>query len=572
MHKISKLGDADRGIAAIYARYSTADQKDSSIEDQVRRCREIAARHGAIVPDSLVFMDAAVSGSEKGRLKRIGFDELLAAIESGGFFLLVVDELSRLARDVLELAKFDKLIARKRLRVVTADGLDSTSPTWTLQLSIIGAMAQFSLKETKHRVIRGMQGQLERGWMIAAPPYGYRAVQELDATGKALGTSWCIQPEEAEIVREIFKLRSHGQAYGQIAKSLNAKCIAPSSRQRQRTQNQMWLMPAIYRLISNPIFKGIFIYHASPTYLSQQAETGLEAEAPTVYPRPQLALVSESLWAICNAGKISRTGYGGGRHLLAGLVTCGHCHGILNVSSPEHGTRTLTCALCNQEKFIGIRTQTVGYVSVTGVSYLLETLIKTALGEEFRAGFASRLKAKLAGGHAAELKSARETLMRAERQCQRLANNLGQIAEDDPYLLEQYKNARDTRLENERSVKRLEEAMVPIDTKALELQLSVDPATVIGLLFSENTLPVERKRAILSRLFPRIVMLGKGGARQTTLFEVDMIPGGIAAELTQTGLLVDEVVRYRLALKTSGKRPTVWEVEFLANNEVSIAA
>ena len=129
-----------------------------------------------------------------------------------------------------------------------------------------------------------------------------------------------------------------------------------------------------------------------------------------------------------------------------------------------------------------------------------------------------------------------------------------------------------TRLESERLVRRLEEAMVSIDTKALEAQMAVDPHEVVALLFSENSLPVERTRAILSRLFPHIVMLGKGGTRHTTLFEVDMIPGGIAAELTQTGLLLDEVVRYRLSLKTSGKRPTVWEVEFLATSEVSIAA
>jgi len=55
------------------------------------------------------------------------------------------------------------------VRVITADGLDSESPSWSLQIAVMGAMAEQALKETTHRVKRGMQGQLERGYMIATP-------------------------------------------------------------------------------------------------------------------------------------------------------------------------------------------------------------------------------------------------------------------------------------------------------------------------------------------------------------------------------------------------------------------
>ncbi|MFZ4539769.1 recombinase family protein [Propionivibrio sp.] len=573
--KLAKLSIIELCLAAIYARYSTADQKDTSIDDQIRRCREIAERHGATVPDTLIFKDAAVSGSDKGRIKRVGFDQLIAGIEAGEFSLLVVDELSRLARDVYELAKFDKLIHKHRVRVITADGLDSTSPTWTLQLSIIGAMAQFSLKETTHRVKRGMEGQLERGFMIAPPPFGYRATQETDAMGKTTGTTWAIQPEESKVVSQIFAWRVQGKSYSKIAKALNELGVRPGTHKRTREQTTltpMWLQAAVYRIVENPIYKGLFMYRASATYLSRRAEAGLDDEGSITYARPQLAIVPDDVWSTCNDGKVSRSGYGGGRYLLAGLVTCGCCHSTLNVSSPSHGTRTLTCGSCNQEKAVGIRADTPGYVSVTGVASMLQTLIEANLCTEIQTALKSRLQDRLSGGLDAELVLAQVALSRAERICQRLAENMAQMAEDDPYLLPLFQKATKTRIEAEQTVSRLKNGIALIDTKALEAQLSiVDPMKIVELLFSENIVPVEHKRAILSRLFPRIVMRGKMAANET-LFEIDMVPAGILAELTQTGVLIDDVVRYQLVLKCSAKRPTVWQVEYLTEDAMALAA
>ena len=551
--------------AAFYGRFSTSDQKETSLEDQLRRCREVAARYGATISDELVFTDAAISGSEKGRNKRVGFDKLLAAIEAGEISLLFVDELCRLTRDMYELAKFDKLIRRKRVRVITADGMDSTSSTWSLQSAIVGAMAQQALKETTHRVKRGMQGQLERGYMIACPPYGYRAIQDIGDNGKSVGTRWEIVEAEAAVVRQIFESRMSGQSYLKIAKELNAQGMAPGARKRKRGETPMWMPAGVNRILANPIYKGQFVYRDSATYLTRQVEAGLEPEEPVIYPRPQLRMVTDEVWAICNDGRVSRSGYGGGSQLMAGLATCGFCQSILNVSSPSHGTRTLTCGVCNQEKAVGSRTETPGYVAVTGVEFLLKTLIQSNLSPEIQSEFRSRLRDRLAGGQVAELAAAEVALSRADRLCQRLAENMSQIAEDDPYLLPQYKKARQTCIEAEQTVTRLKNQLALIDTQALDAQLDVDPAKIVDLLFSENVVPVERKRAVLSRLFPRILTLGKQGEKET-LFEIDMVPGAILAELTQTGVLINEVVRYRVLLKCGKSQPTVWQVKYLPND------
>ena len=327
----------------------------------------------------------------------------------------------------------------------------------------------------------------------------------------------------------------------------------------------MWLPAAVYRLLSNPIYRGLFVYRNSTTYHAGKAEAGQDAEEPITYTRPNLAIVSDDVWLGCNGGKVSRSGYGGGRHLLAGLVTCGCCQAVMTVSSPSHGTRTLNCASCNQEKMVGIRSITPGYVSVTGVEYLLKSLVIKGLGHDVQEAFQARLQERIAGGQAGELALARDALSRVERQCKRLASTLSQIADDDPFLLAEYQKARHARLDAEQLVRRLEDGLSRKNVQVAETQLAVNPEEIVHLLFSETTVPVERKRAVLSRLFSRIVMLGKGAAGES-LFEIDMIPGAIAAELTQTNVLVNEIVHYHVALSTSARRPTVWRLEYQSDN------
>ena len=58
--------------AAIYARFSSDLQRDASIEDQIRSCRDYAARQGLEVVE--VYSDRAVSGAS---MMRSGLQKLL---------------------------------------------------------------------------------------------------------------------------------------------------------------------------------------------------------------------------------------------------------------------------------------------------------------------------------------------------------------------------------------------------------------------------------------------------------------------------------------------------------------
>ena len=79
---------------AIYARYSSDNQRDASIADQLRICREFAARQGWTVVQE--FTDHAISGAT---LLRSGFQALMRDALNRRFDVVLAESLDRFSRD-----------------------------------------------------------------------------------------------------------------------------------------------------------------------------------------------------------------------------------------------------------------------------------------------------------------------------------------------------------------------------------------------------------------------------------------------------------------------------------------
>ena len=71
---------------ALYARYSSDNQRDASIEDQLRLCRERAEREGWRIVDS--YSDRSISGAS---LIRPGVQALMQDAQAGRFNLVLAD-------------------------------------------------------------------------------------------------------------------------------------------------------------------------------------------------------------------------------------------------------------------------------------------------------------------------------------------------------------------------------------------------------------------------------------------------------------------------------------------------
>lgn len=566
---------------AFYARYSCDQQRETSIDDQVRRCKELAEYLELPVSNCLIFTDSALSGQEHALDKREGMHALEKAWANNAFSIVILDGVERLARDGMEQEKLIKRIKEnRRVRLLTTDGVDTSREGWELLMRLKCAISQAEISTLQHRVGRGMTGQLERGYMIAAPVFGYDLKREYDPKGNRIGTRWIINEHEADLVEKVFQRRKDGQSMHQIATWLNTAGVA-CSRKARKADGGYWRPSRVRNLLGNPIYRGEFIWHGSASFKHKANKRGEEVKEKR-YARPELRLVSDETWELCNTKAQYRTGYGGGKNALAGLVKCGCCAGTL-VLTAESRCRSLYCANCTVAKACNEKNDRLSVtVAAAGVERLLTEALHFFLTPNFVKDFHDALREKLTGGTRHECEACEKELMRLKRIQARLSHLLANVDEDDEVLTARYEEARRLVQATEAKLKELTAGQLEIDQKAVEAQLQIDPAGILPSLFNSG-LPAEQLRAILRRLFPSVVLEGKQG-RYSSIFRICFAPGAALSIASNSSCQLNQSLECRFMLryvpdnrKESGPRwdvlvlDSVWEDAVLAPKKLILA-
>lgn len=493
---------------AIYARFSTDLQRATSLDDQISRCKQHARNYGLEVSPDLIFSDAALSGTAKATAKRDGYNSMMAKLKAGEIDVLIVDEVSRLSRDVVDYAHFTRLLENNpKLRVLTTDGMDSATPQWQISFGILGLVAQQAVRDTRHRVERGMRGTLERGYMCAYPPLGYRMVDIRDEKGSQQGTKWEIVEAQANIVRSVFEQRSKGLSMHQIASKLNEDRVPTNSGVRAR-ESQYWRPARVKQMLANPIYKGEYHHRGSAKYKAEQAKKGLVAEVE-IFLRPELRIVSDELWERCNSNKVSRSGYGGGKNALSGLLSCGVCGSTLAVSSGRTSSKSAYCARCVSDKsMMGDPNANTSTVAISGIREMLHLILADLLTPELIALFHERLHERLTGSFTQEINDLEKQILHWSHKRDRLSAYLG--GDNDDVIKLRYDEAKVHHEKLELQLKKLQEKSNNVDHDAVRKQLSqYDPIKAIEKLLMSENVPPEQVRSVLCRLFPSIVFEGK---------------------------------------------------------------
>ena len=124
---------------AIYARYSSDNQREASIADQLRVCREFAARQGWTVVEE--FTDYAISGTT---LLRSGFQALMRDALNQRFDVVLAEALDRFSRDQEDTAGLFKRLTFADVNIVTLAEGDITH----LHVGLKGTMNALFLSAT----------------------------------------------------------------------------------------------------------------------------------------------------------------------------------------------------------------------------------------------------------------------------------------------------------------------------------------------------------------------------------------------------------------------------------------
>ena len=202
--------------AVIYARYSTDNQREASIADQVRLCKErIAAEGWELVQ---VCQDRAISGAST---LRPGYQAVLEAARNGEFDVLVAEALDRLSRDQEDVAALLKRMRFAGIRILTLGEGEISE----LHVGLKGTMNALFLKDLADKTRRGLRGRVEAGKSAGGLCYGYKAVHQLDERGERIRGERRIDPDEAAVVVRIFQMFAAGASPVAIARTLNAEGI-----------------------------------------------------------------------------------------------------------------------------------------------------------------------------------------------------------------------------------------------------------------------------------------------------------------------------------------------------------
>ncbi|MCB5945194.1 recombinase family protein [Acidocella sp. KAb 2-4] len=277
--------------AAIYARFSSDNQRDASIEDQVRVCRELISRQGWREVE--VFTDFAISGATD---RRPGFLALQNAIKAGQIDAVVAEALDRVSRDQEHIARFYKLTDFSRIRFVTvAEGEISE-----LHVGLKGTMNALLLKDLGQKTHRGLEGRVQAGKNPGGICYGYRPVRQLTAEGTLTTGDRAIDEAEAAIVRRIFRAYVGGQSAYAIARQLNAEKVPGP---RDGSWSASLLLGNASRetgVLRNRLYAGVMVWNRQS--YAKDPMTGKRISRPnppekwTFKPIPELQIIDAELW------------------------------------------------------------------------------------------------------------------------------------------------------------------------------------------------------------------------------------------------------------------------------------
>ncbi|WP_264960573.1 recombinase family protein, partial [Neoasaia chiangmaiensis] len=148
---------------ALYARYSSDNQRDASIADQLRVCRTHVEKQGWTIVEE--YTDHAISGAS---LMRPGIQALIADAQRGRFQIVLAEAMDRLSRDQEDIAGVFKRMNYAGVRIVTL----SEGEVSHLHVGLKGTMNALFLKDLAEKTHRGLRGRVEQGKSGGGNAYG----------------------------------------------------------------------------------------------------------------------------------------------------------------------------------------------------------------------------------------------------------------------------------------------------------------------------------------------------------------------------------------------------------------
>ena len=283
--------------AIIYARYSSENQTENSIEGQLRECKAFAENKNITVVGT--YIDRALSAKTD---DRPDFQRMIKDSAKQIFDVIIVWKLDRFARNRYDSAHYKSILRKNGVKVISATEAISEGAEGILLESMLEGLAEYYSVELGVKVKRGLtENALKARHNGGIIPYG------LTVDDKQL---YQLDPLTSPIVHEIFERYADGESVAEIIRSLSVRGIKTKTGGDQLSYN------TINNMLRNRKYMGEYSY--GETVISNAFPAIV---TPKLFDRAQARIEKNKRAPAKSKAKVD--------YLLTTKLYCGKCGGFM---------------------------------------------------------------------------------------------------------------------------------------------------------------------------------------------------------------------------------------------------
>ncbi|HOK68917.1 MAG TPA: recombinase family protein, partial [Bacillota bacterium] len=346
--------------AAAYARYSSDNQREESIEAQLRAIREYCQKNDIQLVK--IYTDEARSATTD---DRPGFLQMIQDSALGLFSVVIVHKLDRFSRDRYDSAFYKRQLKKNGVRLISVlENLDD-SPESIILESVLEGMAEYYSRNLAREVMKGMrETALQCKHTGGKPPLGYDVAPD---------KTYIINEQKARIVRTIFEMYAAGKGYSEIIHKLK-QCGYKTQSGRPFGKN------SIHDILCNEKYRGVYIFNRTERKINGKRnhhKSKSEDEIIRIEGGMPRIIDDETWKAVQVRMNKNKKGANSAKeiYLLAGLIYCGKCGGAMTGTRKFAGRNkdlyvSYECSTRKRTKGCGMKAINKGFVENAVIEHL----------------------------------------------------------------------------------------------------------------------------------------------------------------------------------------------------------
>ena len=144
--------------AVIYARYSSDNQREESIEGQIRECTAYAEKNDITIVKH--YIDRAISAKTDNRPQ---FQQMIKDSDKKLFDIVLVWKLDRFARNRYDSARYKTQLKKNGVKLMSATEIISEGPEGIILESVLEGYAEYYSADLAEKVVRGQTENILKG-------------------------------------------------------------------------------------------------------------------------------------------------------------------------------------------------------------------------------------------------------------------------------------------------------------------------------------------------------------------------------------------------------------------------